>query len=55
MSDYGGNIPSGQVKLPEPEKTPCEEKRVVNKPYQGTTVKTIGAKALANEAGKTGE
>jgi hypothetical protein len=52
MSDYGGNIPSGQVKLPEPEKTPCEEKRVVERPYEGTTKKTVGSKALAEEAAK---
>jgi hypothetical protein len=52
MSDYGGNIPSGQVKLPEPERTPCEEKRIVEKPYEGTVKSTKGTKALAEEAAK---
>lgn len=42
----------GQEKLPEPRSEPCEEERVVNKPYEKPTKKEIGFEALSKEIGK---
>lgn len=43
---------SGREKLPEPEETPCEMERVVNRPYKGTEKSEKSAQERSKEIGK---
>lgn len=50
--NYDKSIPREPGKLPEPETTPCEMKRVVNKPYVGTTKSHKSNSELVKDIGK---